>query len=151
MATVAGVAAVVSAVAGVGSAIIQQRQGRRVAREQRRQNELRARQARAQRTREVRQRFAQARIQAAELEQAGFAFGVPGASQVQGQVGAVRSDVASAAGASQRQLGIASLIGQSQNRVSEIQSEFNPFGAIQSIAGAATNPQTNRAVADLFS
>lgn len=150
MATVAGIAAVISAVAAIGSAVVQRKQQKKVAKEQKRQNMLVNKQASRDRARNIRQAVAQQRVVSAEAEQAGFQFGVPGSTSVQTSVGGGRTDVAGAIGESGQQFSIQSLIGESQDRIAGIRSQFNPFAATQAVAGVFSNAQTNRAVQQAF-
>lgn len=150
MATVAVVATVIGAGAAVASAVTQQRRQRKMAREQRRQNEIQNRMARARRAREVRQSIAAQRVRAAEAIAAGFQFGVPGSTAVQQAVGAGQTDLASAIGASQVQLGGAEAIAASQNRVSSIAAQSDPFAVIAAGAGMFSDPQLNRAAQQQF-
>lgn len=150
MGIVAAVATVVSAVAGVGSAIASNRRQRKIAREQRRQNEIRNRLARQQQARNIRRQLAASRVRAAEAQQAGFAFGVPGSTSQQQAVGAQATDFASSVGAAQQQLGVQELVAESQNRISSIASERDPFAVVGAAAGALSNAQANRAFASGF-
>lgn len=150
MATVAVVAAVVSAVAGIGSAVVQRKQQKKVAKEQKRQNMLVNKQQARDRARNIRQAVAQQRVVSAEAQQAGFQFGVAGSSSVQGAVQGGQTDLAGNVGASNQQFSIQSLIGESQDKIAGIRSQFNPFAATQAVAGVFSNAQTNRAVQQSF-
>lgn len=150
MATVAAIATVVSAVAGIGSAVVQRKQQKKVAKEQRRQNMLANKQAARDRARNIRQAVAQQRVVTAEAQQAGFQFGVPGSSAVQGAVQGGQTDLAGNIAASNQQFSIQSLIGESQDKIAGIRSQFNPFAATQAIGSIFTNEQTNRAVLNTF-
>lgn len=148
MGTVAAVATIIGAVASGAAAIVNNRRQRKIAREQQRQNEVRNRIERFNQARRIRQSIAQQRVQQAEAEQAAFQFGVAGGTNVQQAVGAQTTDLSSAIGASQVGTGANELITASQNRVSSIQSQSNPFSTIASISGGFTDEQQNRAVAE---
>ncbi|MEE8597920.1 MAG: hypothetical protein V3S69_00080 [Dehalococcoidales bacterium] len=150
MATVAAVAAIVTAVAAVGSAVVTHKQNKKVAAQQRRQNMLANKQASRDRARSIQKAVAQQRVVTADIEQSGFSFGVAGSSSVATGAGGGQSDLAANIGASNQQFSIQSLIGQSQDKIAGIRSQFNPFAATQAISNVFSNAQTNRAVANQF-
>lgn len=137
---------VVSAI-GVGASAIQQR---RASREQRRQNVVQNRVAAITRSRRVRQTIAQSRIESARLTSLGFQLGAEGGTAVQGAIGGVASDTASAIQASNLQFTSQQSLVSSQNRVSGLQSTGALFGAVGSVAGGlAQSPQATAALTNL--
>ena len=150
MATAAAVAMVVTAAAGVGSAVIQYQRGKSVQREQKKQARIANAQEGRRRAAEIARRIAMNRAETAQVEQAAFQYGVPGGSPAVGAIGGGVSSLAGQIGMSQQQMGTQQLIAASQNRISGIQSQFDPFAAVALTSQAFTNPQANRAMASWF-
>ena len=150
MATAAAAAAVISAVASVGSAVMQYQRGKQIQREQQKQARVANAQEGRRRAAEIARRVAITRAENAQVEQAGYQYGVAGSSAVQGAVGGSMSSLAGQIGLSQQQMGTQQLIAASQNSISGIQSRFDPFAAVAMTSQAFTNPQANRAMADWF-
>lgn len=128
MATAALVIGAVSAV----SSIVQQR---RAGREQRRQNQVQNRIAATRRVRDIRRNIAASRIRRAEVQSAGFEFGVSGGTAVQGAEFGITGDLASSIGASNVQFTGQQAVIASQNRISSLQQSAATFGGIANLAG----------------
>jgi hypothetical protein len=124
-------ALVVAAVGTVGS-IVQQR---RASKEQRRQNKVSNKIAANKRARDIRRQIAARRVQVAEAQASGFAFGVEGGTAVQGAVGGLTSDFASSIGAANQQFTGQQALASSQNRVSSLMSSANTFQGVGQLAG----------------
>lgn len=124
-------ALVVGAAAGVSSIVQQRKAGK----EQRRQNQIQNRIAATKRVRDVRRSIAAARIRRAEVQSAGFEFGVAGGTAVQGAEFGITGDLASSIGAANQQLTGQQAVVASQNRVSSLQQSAATFGGIANLAG----------------
>ena len=124
-------ALVVGAISTVASVVQQRKAGK----EQRRQNQIQNRIAATKRVRDVRRNIAAARIRRAEVQSAGFEFGVAGGTAVQGAEFGITGDLASSIGASNQQFTGQQAVVASQNRVSSLQQSAATFGGIANLAG----------------
>lgn len=125
-------AALVIGAIGTVSSIVQQR---RAGKEQRKQNQIRNRIAATKRVRDIRRNIAAARIRRAEVQSAGFEFGVSGGTAVQGAEFGITGDLAGSIGAANQQLTGQQAIISSQNQVSRLQQSAATFGGIANLAG----------------
>lgn len=123
-------ALVVSIVGGVSSIVQQRKAGK----EQRRQNQIQNRIAATRRVRDVRRSIAAARIRRAEVQSAGFEFGVAGGTAVQGAEFGITGDLASSIGAANQQLTGQQVLAAGQNRISSLQQSAATFGGIANLA-----------------
>lgn len=131
MAEAALVAQIVAGAAAVAGVVQQRKAGK----EQRRQNEIQNRIAATRRVRAVRRNIAASRIRRAEVQSAGFEFGVAGGTAVQGAEFGITGDLASSIGASNQQFTGQQAVVASQNRVSSLQQSAATFGGIANLAG----------------
>lgn len=125
-------AALIVSVLSAGASIVQQR---KASKEQQRQNEISNRIQARSRMRGVRRAIAEARIRRAQVQAAGFEFGVAGGTAVSGAEFGVTGDLASSIAESQQQFTGQQVIAQSQNRVSQLQQSAATFGGISNLAG----------------
>lgn len=140
-------ALLVVAAVGAGASALEQR---KISKAQRRQNKLTNKIAAITRQRNVKRSIAASRIQVAQQQAAGFQLGVAGGTAVQGAVGGVVSDVASAVGQSNLQFTGQQFISGFQDEISRAQQAQAGFGALSSISGSlAGNPQATAALTNL--
>ena len=141
MATALAVIAVVAA--GVSAV-----QTRKAAKVQKKQNEVSNRIAANQRVRSVKRSIAAGRVRRGEIQAAGFSQGVSGGSAVAGATGGLASDQASAIGASNQQFTGQLALTSLSNQITSARSNAATAGAVSSIAGGLSQPQTFAAIAD---
>tara|TARA_Y100000114_G_scaffold50443_1_gene46037 strand:+ start:1693 stop:2169 length:477 start_codon:yes stop_codon:yes gene_type:complete len=141
-------ASIVAAVSAVGSGVAQNRAQKAQNKAQKRAAELERANARIQQQREVRKAIAQSRIQRAEILASAEAENSGSNSAVQGAVGALQSDTATAVGSSN--VNLASRTGQSRAlqrgatksvQYGTIASGFQAIGSIASSYNAFKTTQ----------
>jgi len=138
-------AAVIGAVAAVGSVV----QARKAGKAQRRQAQISNRIAATRRVRDVRRSIAEARIRRAQAQSAGFEFGVAGGTAAQGAAFGVTGDLASSIGASGQQFTGQQVLAAGQDRISSLQQSAATFGGIANLAGQF-DEQSVAAITSLF-
>ena len=126
--------------------IIEQRKARK---EQRRQNDISNRLQRVGRVRNIRRSIAAARIRRAEVQSAGFEFGVAGGTAAQGAAFGVTGDLASSIGASNIQITGQQTLADSQNRVSGFEQQAATFGSIANLTSQFGGQEVS-AITSLF-
>ena len=144
---IAGVLAIVGAGAAVAGAV----QQRKIGKAQRKQNRISNRIAAIARQRAIRRSIASRRIAVGQAQAAGFNLGVAGGTAVQGAVGGLVQDTASAIGASNLQTAGSGFIASLQDRISGFQQSAASFGAFSNLAGGLSqNPQGVAALTSIF-
>lgn len=117
---------------------------------QKRQNKITNRIAATKRARDIKRAVALNRIKAGELQAAGFQFGVAGSTQVSGAVGSLRSDQASAIGASNQQFTGQQVLSSVSDEIAQHGSNIATAGAVTSIAGGLAGNQQFTNASDKF-
>lgn len=125
------------------TSIIGIKKQRDVSKEQRKQNSIRNRIAATKRVRDIRKAVATARVRRAEVESAGFQFGVAGGTAVQGATAGVTGDLASVIGASNIQFTGQQVLAESANRISELQQSIATLGAVSQLASELASAATS--------
>lgn len=138
---------VISAASAVFGAVKQ----RKISKAQKRQNTLTNKIAAITRRRNVKRQLASSRIQAAQVQAAGFELGVAGSTAVEGAVAGITQDTASTIGQSNLQATGQGFIADLSNQISSLQTSIATASAVSSIAGGlAGNAQAVAGVEDFL-